>query len=149
MAAKSVCLKPWRRQLLNQVMAALRQRLRWKLKARETRLLAYLFLLVGVAAWKFIPRPWNPAFTVEAQHHIVYSTATRKQTEDTARALESLYVAYSNRFGSLTGFQHTHPRLQVKLFKDRSEFRRSIPDSAGQKPITGNLIAAPISRVKR
>lgn len=37
--------------------------------------------------------------------------------------MELLYAAYSNRFGSLTTFQREHPRLKVKLFRDRREFR--------------------------
>lgn len=100
---------------------------RWKLKARETRLLIYLLILLGVAAWKFVPRPWKPSLTFEALHWTIYSTATRQQTEDTARALEALYVAYSTRFGGLPTFQREHPKLKVKLFKDRREFRRINP----------------------
>jgi hypothetical protein len=44
-----------------------------------------------------------------------------------AQALELLYVAYSNRFGSLDGFQREHAKLEVKLFKDRAEMRRVNP----------------------
>ena len=100
---------------------------RWKLKPRETRMLMYLLVLVGVVAWKFVPRPWRPTITLEAPHHIIHSTATRGQTEDTAHAMELLYGAYSNRFGSLPQFQRDHPKLKVKLFKDRAEFRRVNP----------------------
>jgi len=64
-----------------------------------------------------------PPFTRETAYHIIYSTATREQTEATARTLELLYGAYSNRFGHLAGFQHAHPKLKVKLYKDREEFR--------------------------
>jgi hypothetical protein len=101
--------------------------IRWKLKSRETRLLLYLLVVLGVAAWKFIPRPWHPSLTLETRHHLIYSTATKQQTDDTAHAMELLYVAYSNHLGSLTGFQHEHSRLQVKLFRDRAEFRRVNP----------------------
>ena len=41
--------------------------------------------------------------------------------------MELLYSAYSNRFGSLEEFQRDHPKLKVKLFKDRTEFRRINP----------------------
>jgi hypothetical protein len=99
-----------------------------KLKARETRMFCYLLVLLGMAAWKFIPRSWHPTLTVETPHHTIYSTATREQTEETAHALALLYGAYSNRFESLAGFQREHGRLQVKLFKDRTEFRRINPD---------------------
>jgi len=100
---------------------------RWKLKAREARLLFYLLVLLGVAAWKFIPRPWHPAFTLETSHFAIASSATRQQTDDTARAIELLYSAYSNHLGALPGYQREHPPLKVKLFRDRAEFRRINP----------------------
>jgi hypothetical protein len=100
---------------------------RRKLTAREWRMLSYLLVLLGVLAWKFAPRPWHPAITREAAHHLIYSSATLAQTEATAQALERLYVAYSNRFSSLNGFQRDHPKLKVKLFKDRTELRRINP----------------------
>ena len=108
-------------------MALKTRRSRWKLKARETRLLIYLLVLLGVLAWKFIPRPWHPSITLKASRHIIYSTATRAQTEETAQAMELLYQAYSNRLGSLPQFQPVHPKLKVKLFKDRAELRRVNP----------------------
>jgi len=98
-----------------------------KVTSREKRLLVYLLLLAGFAAWKFIPRPWHPTLTHDAPHHRIFSTATREQTEATAHALELLWQAYSNRFGMLSGFETNPPRLQVKLFKDRAEFRRINP----------------------
>ena len=104
---------------------------KWSLRslfqARRTRLIAYLLMVLGVAAWKFVPRPWHPALVVETPHHRILSTATREETEETAHALEMLYSAYSNRFGNLETFESRHPRLQVKLFKDRDEFRRINP----------------------
>jgi hypothetical protein len=100
---------------------------RRKWKARQVRLLFYLLVLLGVAAWKYLPRPWHPALTLETPHHLIYSSATRQQTEDTAHALGLLYDAYSNRFGLLPQFQREHPRLKLKLFKDRAEMRRVNP----------------------
>jgi hypothetical protein len=100
---------------------------RRRLTAREMRLLFYLFMLLGVVAWKFLPRLWRPAFTFESPHHRIYSSATRAQTADTAQALDLLYIAYSNRFGILDGFQRHPPKLKVKLFKDRAELRRTKP----------------------
>jgi hypothetical protein len=90
-----------------------------------------LLCLVGLAAvfgWKFMPRPWHPAITLETSHHVIYSTATRQETEETARLLGLLYHAYSNRMGSLPGFRREHPRLKVKLFRDREQFRRVNPN---------------------
>jgi hypothetical protein len=101
--------------------------MRWRLKAREVRLLIYLLVVLCVVAWKFVPRPWHPTITFEGSHHVIDSTATKPETEETARALELLYVAYSNRFGGLPGFQREHPKLKVKLFKNRVEFRRVNP----------------------
>jgi hypothetical protein len=37
--------------------------------------------------------------------------------------LELTYGAFSNRFAALPHFQREHPKLRVKLFKDRDEFR--------------------------
>lgn len=90
-------------------------------------MLSYLLVLLGVVAWKFVPRPWRPAMTLEAPHYMILSSATRPQTADTAHALELLYNAYSNRFGGLAQFQREHPRLKVKVFKDRAEFHRVNP----------------------
>jgi hypothetical protein len=86
-------------------------------------MLVYLFVLIGIVAWRYYPRPWHPSITLETPNYIIYSTATRQQTEATARALTLLYDAYSNRFATLPQFQPRHPKLKVKLFKDRSEMR--------------------------
>ena len=99
---------------------------RWPLrrwKAREIRMVCYLVLLTVIAIWKFAPRPWHASVKVETAHHIIYSTATRQQTDDTAHALELLYNGYSNRIGALPQFRRNHPKLKLKLFKDRTEFR--------------------------
>jgi hypothetical protein len=98
-----------------------------RLTVREGGLLCCLVMLLGVLAWKYVPRPWHPAITLETPHHLIYSSATRAQTSDTAQALELLYLAYSNRFSSLDGFPHQHAKLKVKLFKDRTELRRVNP----------------------
>lgn len=95
--------------------------------ASEIRLLVYFAVLLGVVAWKFLPRPWHPTQVMETACHKIYSTATTQQTADTARALEMLYTAYSNKLGSVSGCQHPHPLLQVKLYKNRDEMRRINP----------------------
>ena len=97
-----------------------------KWKPREIRLLGYLALVLAVAAWRFVPRPWHPTLTLETPHHKIFSTATRPQTEDTARALTYLYTAYSNRLGGVPGWEE-HPPLLLKLYKDREEMRRINP----------------------
>jgi len=100
---------------------------RGRLRARETRMLLYLLIVLAVAAWKYLPRPWHPMLTLDSPHYTIYSTASRQQTDATAHALEFLYVAYSNRLGSVSGFQRSHPRLRVKLYQNRAELRRVNP----------------------
>ena len=56
-----------------------------------------------------------------------YALSVAQQIADTARALDLLYLAYSNRFGNVTGWQADHPKLQIKLYKDRNEMRRVNP----------------------
>ncbi len=81
------------------------------------RMLLYLLVLVAVVAWKFVPRPWHPSTTLETPHHLIYSTATRQQIEDTVHAMGLLYAAYSNRMSRLPQFQAQHPRLKVKALQ--------------------------------
>ena len=100
---------------------------RRRLRAREIRMLFYLLVLLGVVAWKFVPRPWHPAFTFEAPHHLIYSSASRAQTADTAQTLELLYIAYSNRFGSLDGFQRHRPSSRSNSSKIGPRSAESIP----------------------
>jgi hypothetical protein len=90
-------------------------------------MLCYLVVLLGFAAWRFLPRPWHPTITLETEHHEVFSTASRAHTEAVAHALNLLYAAYSNRFATLPGFTTNHAPMQVKLFKDRAEFRKINP----------------------
>lgn len=101
---------------------------RWRLTARTLRMLVYLLVVAGIAAWKYLPRPWHPTLTLDSAHYTIFSTATRQQTEETGRALELLYTAYSNRLGTVRGFERTHPRLQIQLYKDREEMRRVNPN---------------------
>ena len=98
-----------------------------KLQPREIRWLFYLAVVLAVAAWRYLPRPWHPTQVFETPHYRIYSTATPQQTTNTARALEFLYAAYSNRLGTVEGWQREHPLLQVKLYKDRAEMRRVNP----------------------
>src|SRR5438034_4565657 len=102
-------------------------RLRRLFGSRTNRLIGYLLILAAVAAWKFIPRPWHPTVTMETALYAIASTATRAQTEEIARVAEELYVAYSNQFSSLPTFDRSHPKLKMKLFKNRDEFRRINP----------------------
>jgi hypothetical protein len=97
------------------------------LQGREKRLIFYLLIVAAVAAWKFIPRPWNPSITTQTDHYTIFSTATKPQTDDISLTIEQLYAAYSNQFSSLPGFTPKHPKLKMKLYKDRNEMRRVNP----------------------
>jgi len=90
-------------------------------------MILYLGLALALAAWKFLPRPWHPRFRLETRHHTIESTATDAQTDDVGRVLELLHVAYSNRFGALPGFAANPPRLKVRLYQNRDEFRHIHP----------------------
>jgi len=99
-----------------------------KFRGREKRLLLYLALVLAVAAWKFLPRPWTPAITLETEHYRIASTASREQTEHVGQVVEVLYAAYASRFSSLPTFQNQHPKLSLRLYKDRAEMRRVNPN---------------------
>lgn len=91
------------------------------------RMLCYLAVLLGIAAWRFLPHPWHPTLKIQTEHYVIESTAARRQVVEVGRALEALYTAYSNRFATLPTFEPTHPRLKVLLYKDRAEMRHVNP----------------------
>lgn len=88
------------------------------------RWVIYLAIVAGIAAWKFVPRPWHPAVHVTTAHYEIASTATRERTEEIGQVVEVLYTAYSNRFHTLPSFKREHPRLRLRLYKDRDELRK-------------------------
>ena len=98
-----------------------------RLSNRDKRLLVYLIILLGVAAWRYVPRPWKPTRTVETAHYTIASTATADQTERIASVVEILYHSYSNKFSTLPSFTPNHPHLKLLLYKDRAEMRRINP----------------------
>jgi hypothetical protein len=121
--AQTVCVK----MHSHRFCAVPREKRRWKIKAREGRFVFYFVVVVGIAAWRFIPRPWHPSLTFQTPHHTIYSTATKQQTEETAHALELLHVSYANLFKQSPDFEPVHPQLKLRLFKDRDEMRRINP----------------------
>jgi hypothetical protein len=94
---------------------------------RSRRLTVYLVVLTAIAAWRFLPRPWSPAFTVTTQHFTIFSSAPKFQAEMVGITVEQLYAAYSNQFYPLPAFTSGHAPLKMKLYKDRKEFRRVNP----------------------
>jgi hypothetical protein len=83
----------------------------------------YLAVLAGIAAWRFVPRPWHPTVQIVTAHYEIASAATRAQTEEMGRMAEILYQAYSNRLHHLPTFQKDHPRLKMRLYRDRDQMR--------------------------
>jgi hypothetical protein len=96
-------------------------------KFAQIRWLIYLAIVLAMAGWKFIPRPWHPTITLETEHYQIASTASRDQVEKIGRVVEIQYAAFSNRFNTLPGFQRDHPKLKLLLYKDRDEMRRINP----------------------
>jgi len=88
----------------------------------------YLAVLLVILGWKFIPRPWYPAVHLETAHYAIASSASQKQTEEIAAVVEQLYLTYSNQYHALPGFDATHPKLKMKLYKDRSQMWRINPN---------------------
>jgi hypothetical protein len=101
---------------------------RWqRLGPREKRMLFYFLAILGIAAWRLVPRYWKPSIVTETEHYQISSTATPEQTDAMGRAVETLYRAYTDRFAALPNFQRQHPKLQLLLYKDRDELRRINP----------------------
>lgn len=95
-----------------------------KLTPRETRLLCYLAVLLVVVGWDTRRRHWSPGVTKETDHYVVYSSATKRQTAEIALVAEILHRGYAEFFDKLGIPLGAHPKLKMKLFKDRDEFRR-------------------------
>jgi hypothetical protein len=98
-----------------------------RLSNSDKRLLVYFAILLAVAAWRYVPRPWKPARIVETAHYTIASTATAEQAEQIAHVVEILYQSYSNKFSTLPTFTPNHPRLKLLLYRDRAEMRRINP----------------------
>lgn len=94
-----------------------------KSKWQRIRWIIYLAIVGSIAAWKFIPRPWNPRQTLNTPHFTIQSTATESQTAEVAEVAEVLYRAYSNEFHALPAFEHNHHLLRIKLYKNRDQLR--------------------------
>lgn len=66
---------------------------------------------------------WNFEYKIATAHYMIYSSATLEQTRHIGTVAEALYLAYFNFFSPSFSLATGHPRLKVKLFKDRDEFR--------------------------
>jgi hypothetical protein len=93
------------------------------LSAREKRLLIYLGALVAILGWDVARHRWSPDVVEETEHYVIYSTATPLQTEEIAQVAEIVYIGYHRLADRFECDIHPHPKLKIKLFKDREEFR--------------------------
>jgi hypothetical protein len=87
-------------------------------------LLTLLVVLAVVCVWNFRRLTWLPRQHIRTEHYYIQSSATRRQTAEIAAIAEELYVTYTNFFVGTVKPAKDHPRLCMKLFKDRNEFRR-------------------------
>lgn len=91
------------------------------------RVILYLLIALGVVAYLRAPRPWFKDREHATQHFQIESRASQAQTERLGLAAEALYAAYRQRFGHLEGFKNEHPRLALRLYRNRKDFRRINP----------------------
>jgi len=95
-----------------------------RLIAREKRLLVLLAIVVAITAWFYLPRQWSPGAVVETEHYAIRSSATAEQTREIGQVAEIVYAGYRQLMDELQRTIQPHAKLGVKLFKDRTEFRR-------------------------
>lgn len=96
----------------------------WIVPRSRIRLLVMLVLLLGIFAWDRWYRRWSPAVRLSTEHYTVLSAASEAETRKVAAAVEALYASYMATFGNLGAPAAEHPKLQLKLYADRKEFRR-------------------------
>jgi hypothetical protein len=95
-----------------------------KLPPRTKRMLGYFGVLVVFLAVNYWYRYWSPDLTVETEHYLVESSATPAQTERVGRVAEITYQGYRSLVGDSLPLLEKHPRLKLKVYKDREEFQR-------------------------
>jgi hypothetical protein len=93
------------------------------LQAREKRMLAYVAILLIVLGWDTVRRRWSADLVEETEHYLIYSTATPEQTAQIGVVAEIVYAGYCRLADRLDCRMQPHPKLKMKLFKDRQEFR--------------------------
>ena len=96
----------------------------WLLPPKPRRLLILFGLLLAILAGEKIYRLWSPTHTHSTTHYTILSSAMPPQSVETGDKVEALYTAYTETFKVWPELQQPHEKLQLKLFKDRQEFRR-------------------------
>jgi hypothetical protein len=95
-----------------------------RLTGREKRLLVVFAIFVAIVAWLYTPRRWSPQVVVETEHYLIQSSATEEQTREIGQVAEIVYAGYGQLMEELERTIQPHPKLGIKLFRDRREFRR-------------------------
>jgi hypothetical protein len=96
----------------------------WLLPQKPKRLFILLGILLAILAGEQVYRWWRPTHTHTTLHYTILSSALLAQSAETGDKVEALYTAYVETFKSWPELQQPHEKLQLKLFKDRQEFRR-------------------------
>ncbi len=94
------------------------------LTPREKRVLVYFGVLGIILGWDCVRRRWTSHAPFETQHYVIESSATPEQTREIGQVAEIVYGAYAELASQLQCAVRPHPKLKMKLFKDRDEFRR-------------------------
>ncbi len=93
------------------------------LTSREKRVLVLFAVFCGILGWDSVRRRWSPDVVLETEHYLIRSSATTDQTREIGLAAEIVYQGCLQLAGELQHAVQPHPRLKIKLFKDRDEFR--------------------------
>jgi hypothetical protein len=98
------------------------------LKAWEKCFLALLTIIIAVLLLNYFYHNRSPEIIKETEHYIIYSTATKEQTDEIAQVAEIVYKGYLQLSDQLGLKVQPHPKLKMKLYKNRQEFRRCNPN---------------------
>ena len=95
------------------------------LTSREKRILVYFGIFLVVLGWDCLRRRWSPAPAsgFQTEHYVIESSATPEQTREIGQVTEVVYRGYADLAARLQLTIAPHPKLKMKLFKDRDEFR--------------------------
>ena len=96
----------------------------WLLPRKPARLIVLVGILLAILVGEKIYRRWTPPHTHTTTHYTIQSSALLPQTRETGEKVEALYTAYVETFHAWPELHQPHATLQLKLFNDRTEFRR-------------------------
>jgi hypothetical protein len=94
------------------------------LTKREKRLLVLFAIALLIIACERWYRRWSPDITLDSDHYIAYSTASKDDTQSALNKAEILYGAYNTFMSPLLPANQNDRKLKLKFYKDRDEFKR-------------------------